>query len=65
MNAATSEPTNISPSPTPSTSGVDRRAATMVPGSSALANTNVKCPSSRRSTASTEATKSPAVAPCR
>src|SRR6476660_7710414 len=27
MNAATSEPTNISPSPTPITSGVERRAA--------------------------------------
>ena len=63
MNAATSEPTNISPSPTPSTSGVDRRAATIVPGSSALANTSVKWPSSRRSTTSTEATKSPAVSP--
>ena len=55
MNAATSEPTNISPSPIPSTSGVERRAATMVPGSSALVNTRVKWPSSRRSTASTEA----------
>ena len=65
MNAATSEPTNISPSPTPSTNGVERRAATMVPGSSALANTSVKWPSSRRSTASTDATKSPAVSPCR
>ncbi len=64
MNAATSEPTNISPSPTPSTSGVERRAATIVPGSSALANTNVKWPSSRGSTANTEATKSPAVSPC-
>ena len=64
MNAATSEPTNISPSPTPSTSGVERRAATIVPGSSALANTSVKWPSRRRSTASTEATKSPAVSPC-
>ena len=37
----------------------------MVPGSSALANTSVKWPSSRRSTASTDATKSPAVSPCR
>ena len=63
MNAATSEPTNISPSPIPTTSGVERRAATMVPGSSALANTRVKWPSSRRSTASTEAGKSPAVSP--
>ena len=36
MNAATSELTNISPSPTPNTSGVERRAATIVPGSSAL-----------------------------
>ncbi|SKV00097.1 Uncharacterised protein [Mycobacteroides abscessus subsp. abscessus] len=35
MNAATSDPRNISPSPMPTTSGVDRRAATMVPGSSA------------------------------
>ena len=43
----------------PSTSGVDRRAATMVPGSSALANTSVKWPSSRRSTASTEADEIP------
>ncbi len=65
MNAATSEPTNISPWPTPNTSGVERRAATIVPGSSALANTSVKWPSSRRSTASTDATKSPAVSPCR
>ncbi|PQM46596.1 hypothetical protein C1Y40_03226 [Mycobacterium talmoniae] len=63
MNAATSEPTNISPCPMPTTSGVERRAATTVPGSSALANTKVKWPSSRRSTASTEPTKSPAVAP--
>jgi len=31
----------------------------------ALANTNVKWPSRRRSTASTEAAKSPAVGPCR
>jgi hypothetical protein len=63
MKAATSEPTNISPSPMPTTKGVDRRAATMVPGSSALANTTVKWPSRRRSTASTEAVKSPAVWP--
>ena len=63
MNAATSEPMNISPSPTPTTSGVERRAATIVPGSSALAKTSVKWPSSRRSTASTEAAKSPAVSP--
>ena len=43
--------------PTPTTSGVDRRAATMVPGSSAWANTSVKWPSSRRSTANTDATE--------
>ena len=61
MKAATSELTNISPSPMPTTNGVERRAATMVPGSSALANTRVKWPSRRRSTASTEPTKSPAV----
>jgi hypothetical protein len=42
MKAATSDPRNISPSPTPITSGVERLAATMVSGSSALANTNVK-----------------------
>ncbi len=42
---------------------MERRAATIVPGSSAWAKTNVKCPSSRRSTASTEAAKSPACSP--
>ena len=42
---------------------MERRAATIVPGSSALAKTSVKWPSSRRSTASTEAGKSPAVGP--
>ena len=42
---------------------VERRAATIVPGSSALAKTRVKWPSRRRSTASTEAAKSPAVSP--
>ena len=36
-----------------------------MPGSSALANTSVNCPSSRRNTASTDAAKSPAVTPCR
>ena len=65
MNAATSDPTNISPSPTPTTRGVERRAATMVPGSSAFAKTRVKCPSSRRSTARTDPAKSPAHRPSR
>ena len=35
----------------------------MMPGSSALANTSVKWPSSRRNTARTAATKSPAGIP--
>ena len=40
------------------------RFGAFVPGSSALANTSVKWPSSRRSTASTDSAKSPAVGPC-
>lgn len=43
--------------------GVERRAAMMVPGSSAWVKTSVKCPSRRRRTASTEPSKSPAVGP--
>lgn len=50
MNAATSEPRNISPSPTPTTSGVERRAATIVSAWSACVKTSVNAPSNRRTT---------------
>ena len=53
MNAATSEATNISPSPTPTTSGEERRAATISSGRSAWVNTSVNAPSSRATTART------------
>lgn len=63
MKAVTSEAMNISPLPTPTTSGVERRAATIVPGWSAWVKTSVNAPSNRRSTASALPTKSPAVGP--
>ncbi len=47
MNAATSEPTKYSPSPTPTTSGLLRRAATTRSASWASTATSVKAPSSR------------------
>ena len=46
MNAATSEPRKFSPSPSPTTSGEFRRAATTRDGSSASTATSVKAPSS-------------------
>ena len=46
MNAATSEPRKFSPSPSPTTSGELRRAATTRDGSSASTATSVKAPSS-------------------
>ncbi len=46
MNAATSEPRKFSPSPSPTTSGLLRRAATTRSGSSASIATRVKAPSS-------------------
>ncbi|SLH21300.1 Uncharacterised protein [Mycobacteroides abscessus subsp. abscessus] len=63
MNAVTSEAMNISPLPTPTTSGVLRRAAMIVSGWSACTKTRVNAPSRRRSTASALAVKSPAVGP--
>ncbi len=59
MNAATSLATNISPSPTPITSGELRRAATSSPGTSACTATRVNAPSSRRQTAAIAAGRSP------
>ena len=46
MNAATSEPRKFSPSPTPTTSGLLRRAATTRSGSCASTATSVNAPSS-------------------
>ena len=51
MNAATSEPRKYSPSPTPTTSGLLRREATTVSGSSACVATSVNAPCRRRLTA--------------
>lgn len=53
----------VLPSPTPTTSGDDRRAATIVSGSSACVTTSVNAPSSRRHTAPTLAGRSPLVSP--
>jgi hypothetical protein len=50
MNAATSEATKFSPSPTPTTRGELRRAATTTSESSASTATNVKAPCSCRPT---------------
>ncbi len=50
MKAATSEPRKFSPSPTPTTSGELRRAATTRDASSASTATRVNAPSSRRQT---------------
>ena len=66
MNAATSEPRNISPSPTPTTSGELRRAATIVPGLVGVARHQREVrPRAGGSTAASAAAKSPAVSPWR
>ena len=50
---------NISPSPTPTTSGQPRRAATRISGLSRWATANAKWPSRRAYAARTASTRSP------
>ena len=61
MNAATSLPRKVSPSPTPSTSGELRRAATTTSGCSASTRTRVNAPCRRRHTARSASASDP---PC-
>ena len=63
MNALTSLAKNISPSPTPTTRGEFRLAATSTVGTSAWAATSVNAPSSFRQTTAILAGRSPAVGP--
>ncbi len=59
MNAETSEATKFSPSPTPTTSGELRRAATRRCGESALTATSVNAPDSRRQAERIASARSP------
>ena len=59
MNAATSEPRNVSPSPIPTTSGESLRAPTTTSGDDSVTARTVKAPSRRRQVRRTASARSP------